>query len=149
MSLRTLPLVIMLGIFLPLAAKDIVAQTNQELVANIPFEFTVCSEQLPAGTYRVRSLTTANPHVMLVRSDESRSVIMACGHQVQVPKQTTTGKLIFNRYGNKYFLSELWLSGEAIGTELFKSEQEQALLREVKETKKREKVTIKVTESKP
>lgn len=138
----------MLAVLLLFAAADIAAQTNQELLADIPFEFTVCTEQLPAGTYKVRSLTTANPHVMLVRSDESRSVIMACAHAVQIQKRTTTGKLIFNRYGNKYFLSELWLRGEIIGTELVKSQQEQALLRELKERKK-EKVTIKVTETKP
>jgi len=132
-----------------LAVVHVVAQTNQELVADIPFEFTVCSEQLPAGKYKVRSFSSATPHVMLVRSDDSRSVIMACAHEVQVPKRTTTGKLIFNRYGDKYFLSELWLQGEITGTELFKSEQEQALLREIKETKRREKVTIKVTETKP
>ena len=149
MNRRSLPLLIMLGILLPLAAANSVAQTNQELVASIPFEFTVCTEQLPAGTYKVRSLTSATPHVMLVRSDESRSVIMACAHEVQVPKRTTTGKLIFNRYGDKYFLSELWLQGERTGTELIKSEQEQALVREVKGRKPREKVTIKVTETKP
>lgn len=149
MSRRSLLLAILLGILLLFAASDVVAQTNQELVADIPFEFTVCSEQLPAGRYKVRSLTSVSPHVMLVRGDESRSVIMACAHAIQAQKQTTTGKLIFNQYGNKYFLSELWLQGEISGTELLKSDQEQALLRETKETKRREKVTIKVTESKP
>ena len=85
---------------------------------------------------------------MLVRSDESRSVIMACGHEVQVPEQTTTGKLILNKYGERYFLSAVWLQSERAGTELFQSETERALLREVKERRK-EKVTIKVTETKP
>jgi hypothetical protein len=138
----------MLGILLPLAAAGIVAQTAHELVADVPFEFSVCAEQLPAGTYKVRMLSGSNPHVMLVSSDNRRSVIMACGHPIQLQKQNTTAKLIFNQYGNKYFLSELWL-GEITGTELFKAEQEQALLREVKERKQREKVTIKVTETKP
>lgn len=148
MSRHSLLLVIMLGILLPFAVVDVVAQTNQELVADIPFEFSVCNEQLPAGTYKVRRFSSANTHVMLVRSDESRSVIVACGHEIRVQKQVATGKLIFNRYGDKYFLSELWL-GEITGTELFRSEQEQALLSEMKERKKREKVTIKVTDLKP
>ena len=148
MSRHSLLLVIMLGILLPFAVVDVVAQTNQELVADIPFEFSVCNEQLPAGTYKVRRFSSANTHVMLVRSDESRSVIVACGHEIRVQKQVPTGKLIFNRYGDKYFLSELWL-GEITGTELFRSEQEQALLSEMKERKKREKVTIKVTDLKP
>ena len=145
---RRLSLVIMLGILLPLAAAGIVAQTAHELVADVPFEFSVCAEQLPAGTYKVRMLSGSNPQVMLVSSDTSRSVIVACGHAIQLQHQTTTANLIFNQYGNKYFLSELWLA-DITGAELFKSEQEQALLREVKERKKREKVTIKVTETKP
>ena len=149
MSSKTLPCVIMLlGIFFPLATADIVAQTNQKLVADIPFEFTVCNEQLPAGRYTVGSLSSASPHVMLVRSDESRSVIMACGHEVQAPEQTTTGKLIFNQYGERYFLSAVWLQSERAGTELFQSETERALFREVNERRK-EKVTIMVKETKP
>ena len=137
---RKLSLVMMLGLLFPLAATRIVAQTPHELVADVPFEFSVCGERLPAGTYKVRSLSS-NPHVLVVSSDNSRSVIVACGRQVQAQKQPT-GQLIFNRYENKYFLSELWL-GEMIGTELFKSAEEQALLRT-----RREEVTIKPTETK-
>ena len=64
-------------------------------------------------------------------------------------KRADTGKLIFNRYGNQYFLSELWLPGELIGSQLIKTEQEEVLVREAGTIKKHGKVTVKVTEVKP
>lgn len=57
MTRQTLPLVL-LGLLL---ATKIVAQTSQELVANIPFSFTVCQEQLPAGKYKVRPVPAQIP----------------------------------------------------------------------------------------
>lgn len=70
-------------------------------------------------------------------------------HDVQSDKAAKKGELIFNRYGDQYFLSELWLPGERIGNQLVKSEKEEALLKELTPRKKREKVTVKVIEVKP
>ena len=145
MSRKIFPFVIVVGMLL---ATNVVAQTSQELVANIPFNFTVCREQLPAGKYKVRPVTSANPRIVLVATADNRPIEMICTHDVQSKKPATTGKLIFNRYGNQYFLSELWLQGETTGRQLGKTEAEDALFR-ASETKKREKVTVKVIESKP
>jgi hypothetical protein len=74
---------------------------------------------------------------------------MICTHDVQSKKPSTTGKLIFIRYGNQYFLTELWVRGETTGRQLAKTEEEEALFREAIGRKKREKVTVKVIEWKP
>lgn len=132
-----------------LTANHAVAQKSHELVANIPFNFSVCGEQLQPGKYMVRPASATNPRVLLVSNYDNRSVIMSCAHDVNIPKPSTTGKLIFNRYGNQYFLSEVWLQGEKTGGQLSKTEKEEAVLRELSGTRKREKVTIKVTEMKP
>lgn len=145
MSRKTFPFVLLFGMLL---ATNVVAQTSQELVANIPFSFTVCREQLPAGKYKVRPVTSANPRIVLIATAGNRPIEMICTHDVQSKKPATTGKLIFNRYGNQYFLSELWLQGETTGRQLGKTEAEEALFR-ASETKRREKVTIKVIELKP
>lgn len=149
MDRKTFPFLIMLALLLPLMATHVVAQKSHELVANIPFDFTVCREQLPAGKYKVRPISGANPKVVLVASEDNRSVEIVCTRDVKGQKPAATGKLIFNRYGNQYFLSELWLQGDLTGNQLVKTEQEEALLREVTGVKKREKVTVKVTEAKP
>jgi hypothetical protein len=68
---------------------------------------------------------------------------------VQATKRVVNGKLIFNRYGGQYFLSEMWFPGARIGNQLVKSEKEEALIKEMIPGKKREKVTITITEVKP
>ena len=146
MTRKTLPLVVLLGLLL---ATNIAAQTSEELVANIPFSFTVCQEQLPAGKYKIRPVTSANPRVVLIATENNRPVEMICTHDVQGKKPATSGKLIFNRYGDQYFLSELWVQGETTGRQLAKTEQEETLFRETGATRKRETVTVKVIELKP
>jgi hypothetical protein len=128
---------------------SVVAQTGEELVANIPFSFTICQEKLPAGKYKVRPVTSANPRIVLIATADNRAVEMVCTHDVQSKKPSATGKLIFNQYGDQFFLSELWVQGEITGRQLAKTEQEEALLKQVKPGTKREKVTVKVIEIKP
>lgn len=146
MNRRTFPFVIMLAVLVPLMGIHVVAQKG-DLVADIPFNFTVCREQLPAGKYKVRPISNANPRALLVASDNNRSVEIVCTRDVTAQEPAATGKLIFNRYGDQYFLSEMWLQGETTGSQFPVSEKEQALQREVR--KKHEKVTVKVTEVKP
>jgi hypothetical protein len=87
--------------------------------------------------------------ILFLRDADNRAVEIICTHDLQGQKRATTGKLIFNRYGKQYFLSELWMQGEITGSQLTKTAQEEALLRELRSVRKREKVTIKVTEAKP
>jgi hypothetical protein len=148
MTKRTIVLAITLGALLSLLAIRVTAQTR-ELVADIPFSFTVCNRQMPAGTYTVRSITSSTPNLLLVRSKDNQSAEIACTHDVQGSKRTTDGKLIFNRYGDQYFLSELWFPGEMTGNQVFKTEREEVLIRELLPKGKHGRVTIRVTEAKP
>ena len=144
MDRTTFWLLVILGLLMPVVvAADAVSQTNHELVANIPFNFTVCKEQMPAGKYKVLPISSTNPRILLLRSEDNRSGEILCTQDIQSSKKTTNGKLIFNRYGDRYFLSELWFQGAKTGSQIVKTDEEQAL------RKKREKITIKITELKP
>jgi len=138
----------MLGLLLPLMATQATAQSTK-LVADVPFDFTVCHEQMPAGKYHVRPITSANPNVLIVHSEDNRSIEIVCTQDVQSQTAAPSGKLIFNRYGDQYFLSQMWLPGRKTGTQLAKSQKEEALQREMKVVKKAEKVTVTITEVKP
>lgn len=148
MKMRIFICALMLGGLVSLTAMQARAQ-DRVVTAEIPFEFTVCKEQLPAGKYQIEPFSKANPNVMVFRSQDNRSVEIVCARDVVGTKLSGKGKLIFNRYGNQYFLSELWFAGEPTGSEVVKSEREEALLRELAPHKKSEKVTVKVTEAKP
>ena len=40
-------------------------------------------------------------------------------------------KLVFNRYGDQFFLSQVWMAGRTDGQELIKTRRERLLQREI------------------
>jgi hypothetical protein len=151
MNRTTFRFVIATAFLLPLMfVANVNSQQSSELVADIPFNFTVCQDQMPAGKYKVFPIIGANPRILLIRGEDNRSVEIICTlSNVQSSKPAAKGKLIFNSYGNKYFLSELWFDGASTGNQLVKTDEEQALVKELTAAKKREKVTVTATEAKP
>ena len=147
MNKRTFLFAMLLAALLPVMSIRSVAQ-NREMVADIPFNFTVCSQQMPAGKYKVRPMTSASSNLLLVRSEDGDFAEITCTRDVQSSKRASEGKLIFNRYGNQYFLTELWFQGEMTGNQVLKSEGEEALIRDLAKAK-RERVTVRVKAAKP
>lgn len=105
-------------------------QSRRVLVASIPFEFTVGNKTLPAGEYIVTSVT-AGSEALMIRSKDSRSASMRLTNGISASKASAQAKLVFHRYGQSYFLSEVWTAGESSGRQLIKSGQERARAREL------------------
>src|SRR5215831_16849717 len=94
------PLLAMLLLAMGLAS----AQIGQQAVkARIPFDFTAGNKALPAGQYRVAAIS---------------DLAMVNSHAVQANAAPTSTKLIFRRYGDQYFLYQVWVQGESRGREL-------------------------------
>ena len=148
MNKRTFLFAMLLAALLPVMSTRVVAQ-NREMVADIPFNFTVGNQQMPAGKYKVRPMTSATTNLLLVRSEDGQFAEITCTRDVQSSKRATEGRLIFNRYGNQYFLTELRFQGEMTGNQVFTSEREEALIRELPPKMKDGRVTVRVTEVKP
>src|SRR5215216_2217283 len=72
----------------------------------VPFDFTVGSKSFSAGTYTVRP-DPARP-VLAIRSGDGRSGMFVLTTGLHTNKTLPKCKLIFNRYGDSYFLSEVW-----------------------------------------
>lgn len=105
------------------------AQTNYGVRANVPFEFTVGDKTLPAGKIAARGGTesqTLSISNLDKGQHESRIArrLPGAGH-------SDRGKLIFRRYGNQYFLAQVWIRGNS-GWELPKSRSQKALEREMR-----------------
>ena len=105
------------------------AQANSPLLANIPFQFVVEDKSLPAGEYRIERMLSGNPKVLLIRSTDGRAHRTVMTMEVLANDWQAESKLIFNRYGNHYFLSQIWTQGDNSGRELFKSQRESELAR--------------------
>lgn len=73
--------------------------------ATVPFNFTVSGSIVPAGTYTIRSSATS-PNVLNVTAREKSIHILVMG-QTDSSDPGTDNKLVFHKYGNQYFLSEI------------------------------------------
>ena len=123
-------------IFLTLvsAAKTSAQSVNQQLVADIPFSFTVANETLPAGTYKV---TVVNPSsdqkVIRISSVEGSQSAMVRMMPVVASKKSDS-RLVFRRYGDHHFLAQAWTSGDAYGLESRKSKAEMSIGKDLAST---------------
>ena len=116
----------MLALALLAAVQTVRAQ--EPVLANIPFTFTVGDTALPAGEYRVDKVRDGSS-VLLIRCTEGKPAIMVMTLPASSNGPQDKAELIFHRYGNRYFLTQVWSGGGSGGRELPKSaqEKEQAL----------------------
>jgi hypothetical protein len=87
-----------------LTAGSAVAQDHR-VKATVPFNFTVNNSWLPAGTYTIGS-NASTPNVLSIR-DRAKSVHILTIGPTDPRDSEKVGKLVFHRYGNQYFLSEI------------------------------------------
>jgi hypothetical protein len=93
-----------------------VAQTGA-IKANIPFDFTIAKQTLPAGEYKVVVEGTML-HVVQLDGTDSGYV----KYNLSARDKDMTPRLIFHRYGDRNFLSQAWIT--AAGHELLASPRE-------------------------
>jgi hypothetical protein len=94
-----------------------------DVLVNIPFSFVANNHQMPAGRYIV---TPATDGVLrMYDTENSGSNLFLPVHSVEStdPKEA---KLIFHRYGDLYFLAQVWKGGN-IGRELIRSKAEKEI----------------------
>lgn len=124
----------MLTFLLMLAAVSVNAQqlSEERITVNIPFDFAVGETKLPAGKYTLRRIISTSSADQLLIQDADARVDVRTGitrpnRASEVQKES---RLIFNRYREQYFLSQVWMAGSDIGCDLFQSRIERSLAKE-------------------
>jgi hypothetical protein len=101
----------------------LVAQTKgADLVADIPFAFIVAGRALPAGRYVVNRL---NDDIRM--RDGQNQTVFVPAHSAERQARDHSSKIVFHRYGNTYFLEEVWVGSASIGRAVFPSAEEREL----------------------
>jgi hypothetical protein len=90
--------------------------------ANVPFDFTVGNKVLPPGTYRIQSQWKSGPTIVIKNHDKPISVMTLVDQDGARSK--TGGKLIFHKYGDQYFLSEILCDSADMNVALHPSKAE-------------------------
>ncbi len=95
------------------------AQTKEgDLVADVPFAFVVAGQTLPPGHYVVNHLSDS-----LGLHDRKNRGVFVPTHSAERSRNDNSSKMVFHRYGDTYFLAEVW-TGQSIGRALFPSRAE-------------------------
>lgn len=128
------------------------AQSLQyKLTANIPFEFKVADQKLPAGKYSVRrAMESSGDMVVRISGVDNDAIASRVSIPLVTYKPKRQGTLIFHRYGEEYFLSEVWPASSTTGRAFLKTREERDLERNaqnnvvgaVRKTTKPEIVTV-------
>jgi hypothetical protein len=139
MKKQALRTITMLSFLLVLAAVSINAQrlSDNSIAVNIPFDFAVGQTKLPAGKYTLRRIALPSSYDRLVIQSadgrgHTRTVMTGPNRTSEVQKQSN---LVFNRYGDQYFLSQVWMAGSDTRRDLFQSRNERNLAMESKLTR--------------
>jgi hypothetical protein len=97
------------------------AQT-EGVQAKVPFDFTVGNKVLPAGTYRIQSQTKSGAVIVIRNHDKPIAMLTTVDQDGTRSKDG--GKLIFHKYGDQYFLSEILCDSADMNVALHPSKAE-------------------------
>jgi len=122
---------IALTLFAALMLPTAQAEPKIALKASIPFEFVVNEKHLPSGEYEVSHVP--NTAIILIQSRDGRSAAYTPPAILVDARSRDVGELVFNRYGDQYFLSRIVTPGDYIGSQLTKSRLERELARSMAE----------------
>jgi hypothetical protein len=119
-------LMLLVGMAFATAVVSANAQSTQKVVADIPFEFVAGNQTMSAGKYAF-ARETAPENALVVRNNDLKISALLMTSGIEPKSGKTNARLIFHRYGERYFLVEVWSGANEIGRQLTKSRQERAI----------------------
>ncbi len=117
-------LLLTIGLSAVLGSSLLNAQTTGKIGgAEISFTFQIADRVLPPGTYTISAHANG---LMELWNGETRQHTMFVAGSYMSDKQANP-RLVFNRYGDRYFLSQVWVGSDATGHVLPKGHLEKEI----------------------
>jgi hypothetical protein len=125
MKSKALKIFALLTLFVTLAATGVYGQVTAKY--DIPFNFVVTGKLLPAGGYTVERPSQADQQLVLIRNTTRQIALFTGSIPIGGRAIQEKSKLVFHRYGNHYFLAQLWTAQDSVGRELIPSRLERQM----------------------
>ena len=106
------------------AAIPVDADSIGSIRVDVPFDFIADHSTLPAGKYTIQSAGATLNGVIRITSDDGKASVFLSTHSAQSLRSKDETVVIFHRYGDQYFLFQVWAIGDTIGSEIPKSSLE-------------------------
>ena len=97
--------------------------SKQELRFNVPFDYKVGNATMKAGDCSIHRAGTEN--ALVIRGNGSSALTLSGSVSGKAASAT---KLVFNKYGDQYFLAQIWIGGENTGRQLPMTHAEKELM---------------------
>ncbi|HRH43626.1 MAG TPA: hypothetical protein PKY82_18495 [Pyrinomonadaceae bacterium] len=141
LNIKSFVLSLFFAIIVIFSSNAVFAQSNNSSV-EIPFEFHIGNEIVSAGKYELRRIS---PNTFLLIND-SVKILAQTPLMLDDKKSAAAEKLVFNRYGNEYFLRQIFTGSNSVGRGLYESKAEKITrLRELETAKKAKIQQVAVT----
>ena len=104
----------LITIYLLFIAATLFAQTTSQrlMKVNIPFAFGVEDRSLPAAEYLVFTVTLERSIRFISTDGKHSAIVNTLPNYASLPSENS--RLVFHRYGNKYFLAQVWTVGQNV-----------------------------------
>jgi len=112
------------------AAVSTNAQSAYGVRANVPFDFTVGDKTFQAGKI-ITGMPRSDAGAMTIRNIDNGQHALRVARTLRGADTSDLAKLVFRKYGNRYFLAEVWVPGVRVW-EVIKSRSERAIEREIR-----------------
>ncbi len=93
---------------------------------HVPFAFVAGGAHLPAGDYIVYH--PGDPYLVVIERDDGKARGMEYVHFSGTDSDGSATKLVFNKYGEQYFLSQVWTEPDRERHQAFMGQREKAFL---------------------
>lgn len=129
MKIRSMKMLLVLGLSIGIGNVTARAQALSEGVieADVPHPFIVKDTTLPAGKYTVKRLDDTQPNVLEIRSANGRTAVVFEAENAQASQIPRNAELVFDKFGDQYFLSQIWTSDSDSGYQVPKTKAEERL----------------------
>jgi hypothetical protein len=91
------------------------AQVSRSLILHVPFNFVAVEKTMPAGEYTV---DINSDRTVLIRSVQGKAMLFAIAQPTQSIGAQKDARMVFYRFGELYFLSEVWPGETELGFRL-------------------------------
>jgi hypothetical protein len=81
--------------------------SSHNMSVNVPFSFELGSQHFAPGIYTIK---TPLENLVELQGKSSVGMIVTIGGQSYTPTKTT--KVVFDRYGDRYFLRQIWFNAD-------------------------------------
>ena len=96
-------------------AATLFAQTTPSqrlMTVNVPFSFAVGDQSLPAGEYLVLTVTPERSIRIASTDGKHSTIVNTLPNYGSQP--SANSRLVFHRYGDEYFLAQVWTAGQNV-----------------------------------